>query len=192
MWSEPPIRCDGYANTFRRLGLAFMLSEIDPRPMRIGGRLLQTALASCNSTQPPEKGIYRGQQSGAIIEVTSAGGRVTAAPEAELALSISRPVPVAFKRMGDDGVPLPIDEIFVPQNSTERFRREVFKSLWLERELMGFWLPVEFSSSGISQGAGWVRVFEDCIEGVVPDACDAGGLSFTGLRGFPFREGSKA
>lgn len=131
-----------------------MLGEIDPRPMRIGGRLLQTALANCNSTQPPEKGIYRGQQSDAVIEVTSAGGRVTAAPEAELSLSISRPVPVVFKRMDDDGVPLPIDEIFVPQNSIEHFRRVVFKSLWLERELMGFGCLSSFPVLVFHKGRG--------------------------------------
>ncbi|MDU9399622.1 hypothetical protein [Pseudomonas sp. zfem003] len=172
--------------------MAFMLSEIDLRPMRAGGRTFQTALANCNSTQPPEKGVYRGQQSGAVIEVISAGGTVTAASEAKLALSIIRPVPVAFKRMGDGDVPLPVDEIFVQQDSTESFRRMVLSNLWFEKDLMGFWLPVEFFSSGTPQGPGWVRALEDCIEGAVPVTCDTEAISFTGLRAFPFLGGPTA
>jgi hypothetical protein len=156
--------------------MAFMLIDLDRKPMRVKGAALLAGVAVSDTNVPIGKGIYRALRSGAAITVLNSGGSVLPQEAARAGFAISRPVPISIDA-AEFLVPQPFDEVFTSVGERVSVEDLKFQVAPLVGNVEGFWIPVAFSSHGEQWATGWVRQSKDELEARV---VHADGMSLSG------------
>lgn len=160
--------------------MAFLLTSIDKRPMRLKGQSLLAAVAVGVAANGLKIGRYRGVRSGALINVVGAAGTVFPIDGAAAAFELSKPVPLTLEASASD-VPDALDEVFVYEGNEARLCDENLEGERFPKDLSSHWLPIVLKSGALDVGAGWARqqdgvtalrllVSPDVQSGVVLDA----------------------
>jgi hypothetical protein len=135
--------------------MAFILIDLDSRPMRVKGASLLPGIAVPNEKNPIESGIYRAIGSEGTATILNSGGSVFPQDSARAAFAVSRPIPVSIDAAAF-GVAEPLDKVFIRQDESMIVEELSFQATPLSRQLEGFWLPAAFSGEGCGL-SGWVR-----------------------------------
>lgn len=135
--------------------MAFLLTVIDKRAMRLNGRMTLGGVAVSSGRGELVPGRYRACRSGVGVELVVAGGRVLPDESAREAYSASLPTPVAIDAAALD-VPEIRSEVFLKEDELRVLHEfETAKAAFPE-SFVGHWIPVEAIRAGACVGDGWV------------------------------------
>lgn len=136
--------------------MAFILLNIDKKPMRLKGVSVLAAIAVHSGVGVVAKGAYKGIRSQAVVHVMGSGGVTFPVAEARMAFEASKPVPLTLESSAA-GVADVLNEVFVPRGDTPRLHEGKMNLTPFPSELEGHWIPVKFeNSAGETVADGWV------------------------------------
>lgn len=138
--------------------MAFVLIEVDQKPMRVKGVAMLPGIAVTDDMNSIRKGSYRGLQTSQCISVLNSGG--TAFPDASsrAGFAASHPVPISLAAENIQRLTL-LNDVFVDvtEEGTQRVSDISAAVSALAKELENFWVPARFTIEGGMLGTGWVR-----------------------------------
>jgi hypothetical protein len=135
--------------------MAFLLTAIDKRAMRLNGRMTLAGVAVSSRKGELLPGIYKGCRSGASVEIVIAGGRVHPEESARDAYKASMPTPVAIDA-GALQVPEIKGEVFLREGDAAVLYEAVTYEAGFPESYFGHWIPVTVSKEDLCVGDGWV------------------------------------
>lgn len=135
--------------------MAFLLTAIDKRAMRLNGRTALAGIAVSSRKETLVPGKYRGCRSGDSVDVLVVGGRVYPEESAREAYSASMPIPVAIDASALR-VPDVQSEVFLMEGDLGALYETVTNAARFPECLAGHWIPVAVTNADSCIGDGWV------------------------------------
>ncbi|WP_157055529.1 hypothetical protein [Achromobacter spanius] len=135
--------------------MAFLLMELDRRPIKVKGEAILPGIAIPGGAEDFRPGEYIGVNSGVVVELVNVGGKILPEEPARFAFSVCGPTPVSLRvdRIHRDTL---LTDVLVKNKSELVVAECEFSRNSLPHELEGYWLPTVFFRGETRIGTGWI------------------------------------